>query len=75
MRRPNLRIIGKEENTDSQLKGPVKILNKIIEENFLKVKDAHKEPDLSHLGWKLSRQSLSPQSTLHYAGALAHPGS
>jgi hypothetical protein len=31
MRRPNLRIIGVE---DSQLKGPVNIFNKIIEENF-----------------------------------------
>jgi hypothetical protein len=29
MRRPNLRIIGRKENKDSQLKGPV-----IIEENF-----------------------------------------
>jgi hypothetical protein len=34
MRRPNLRIIGMEESEDSQLKGPVNILNKIIEENF-----------------------------------------
>jgi hypothetical protein len=34
MRRPNLRIIGIEENKDSQLKGPVNIFNKIIEENF-----------------------------------------
>jgi hypothetical protein len=35
MRRPNLRIIGIEESEDSQLKGPVNIFNKIIEENFL----------------------------------------
>jgi hypothetical protein len=43
-RRPNLRIIGIEEGKDSQLKGPVNIFNKIIEENFpnLKKKDAHK---------------------------------
>jgi hypothetical protein len=34
MRRPNLRIIGIEESEDSQLKGPVNIFNKIIEENF-----------------------------------------
>jgi hypothetical protein len=33
MRRPNLRIIGIEESEDSQLKGPVNIFNKIIEEN------------------------------------------
>jgi hypothetical protein len=34
MRRPNLRIIGIEENKDSQLKEPVNIFNKIIQENF-----------------------------------------
>jgi hypothetical protein len=34
MRRPNLRIIGIEENNDSQLEGPVNIFNKIVEENF-----------------------------------------
>jgi uncharacterized coiled-coil protein SlyX len=32
MRRPNLRIKGIEESKDSQLKGPVNIFNKIIEE-------------------------------------------
>ena len=32
MRRPNLRIIGIEESKDSQIKGPVDIFNKIIEE-------------------------------------------
>jgi hypothetical protein len=32
-RRPNLRIIGVDENEDSQLKGPVNIFNKIIDEN------------------------------------------
>ena len=31
---PNLRIICIEESEDSQLKGPVNIFNKIIEENF-----------------------------------------
>jgi predicted nucleic acid-binding Zn-ribbon protein len=36
MRRPNLWIIGIEE--DSQLKGPVDIFNKIIEENFHNLK-------------------------------------
>ena len=34
MRRPNLRIIGVDENEDFQLKGPTNIFNKIIEENF-----------------------------------------
>ena len=38
MRRPNLRIIGIEESEDSQLKGPVKIFNKIKEENFPNLK-------------------------------------
>jgi hypothetical protein len=38
MRRPNLRIIGTDENEDYQLKGPVNIFNKIIEENFPKLK-------------------------------------
>ena len=34
MRRPNLRIIGIDENEAFQLKGPINIFNKIIEENF-----------------------------------------
>jgi zona occludens toxin (predicted ATPase) len=33
VRRPNLRIIGIKENENSQLKGPVNIFNRIIEEN------------------------------------------
>jgi hypothetical protein len=38
LRRPNLQIIGIDENEDVQLKGPVNIFNKIIEENFLNLK-------------------------------------
>jgi hypothetical protein len=38
MRRTNLRIIGVEESEDSQLKGPVNISNKIIEESFPNLK-------------------------------------
>jgi hypothetical protein len=38
MRRSNLRVISIEENKDSQLKGPVNIFNKIIEENFHNLK-------------------------------------
>jgi hypothetical protein len=38
MRRPNLKTIGVEENEDFQLKGPVNIFNKIIEENFPNLK-------------------------------------
>ena len=43
MKRPNLRIIGIEENEDSQLKGPENVFNKIIEENFPNLK---KEMDI-----------------------------
>jgi hypothetical protein len=53
VRRPNLRIIGIEESEDSQLKGPVNIFNKIIEENSPNVKkempmniqEAYRTPD------------------------------
>ena len=38
MRRPNLRIIGVDENEDFQLKGPKNIFNKIVEENFPNLK-------------------------------------
>jgi hypothetical protein len=38
MRRPNIRIIGINEKEDFQLKGPVNIINKIIEENFPNLK-------------------------------------
>jgi hypothetical protein len=38
MRRPNLLIIGVDENEDFQLKVSSNIFNKIIEENFPKLK-------------------------------------
>ena len=38
MRRPNPWIIGVDENEDFQLKRPADIFNKIIEENFPKLK-------------------------------------
>jgi polyhydroxyalkanoate synthesis regulator protein len=38
MRRPNLSLIGINENEDFQLKGPVNIFNKIIERNFPNLK-------------------------------------
>jgi hypothetical protein len=38
MRRPNLRIIGVNENENFQLKEPVKIFNKIIEEHLPNLK-------------------------------------
>ena len=38
MKRLNLKIIGIEESEDFQLKGPVNIFNKIIEENLPNLK-------------------------------------
>ena len=53
IRRPNLTIIGVDENEDFQLKGPVNIFNKIIEENFpnlkkempMNIQEAYRTPD------------------------------
>jgi hypothetical protein len=43
MRRPNIRIIGIEESESSQIKGPVIVFNKNIEDNFpsYKKRDAY----------------------------------
>ena len=38
MRRPNLQIIGVDENEDFQFKGPANMFNKLIEENFPNLK-------------------------------------
>jgi hypothetical protein len=38
VRKPNIRIIGKEESEDFQLKGPENIFYKSIEENLLNLK-------------------------------------
>jgi hypothetical protein len=43
MRRQNLRIIGVEEIEDPQLKDPVTIFNRIIEENFPNLKKKKKK--------------------------------
>jgi lipopolysaccharide biosynthesis regulator YciM len=53
MRRTNLKIIGIEESENSQLKGPVNIFNKIVEENFpnlqkempKKIQEAYRTPN------------------------------
>jgi hypothetical protein len=58
MRRPNLRIVGINENEYFQLKGPVNIFNKIIEENFpnlkkempMNIQEAYRT--LNGLDWK-----------------------
>ena len=54
MRRPNLWIIGVDENEDFQLKGPANIFNKIIEENFpnlkiempMNIQEAYRTPNI-----------------------------
>jgi hypothetical protein len=54
MRRPNLRLLGIEKSEDSQVKGPVNILNKIIEESFsnlkkempMNIKEAYRIPNI-----------------------------
>jgi hypothetical protein len=38
-RRPNIQIMGVDENEDFQLKGPTNIFNKIIEQNFPNLKN------------------------------------
>jgi hypothetical protein len=38
MKRPNLRILGKEESAESQIQSPENILNKIIKENLSNLK-------------------------------------
>jgi hypothetical protein len=53
MRKPNLQIIGVDENEDFQLKGPANIFNKIIEENFpylkkempMNIQEAYRTPN------------------------------
>jgi hypothetical protein len=53
MRRQNLKIIGMDENEDFQLKGPVNIFNKIIEETYpnlkkempMNIQEAHRTPN------------------------------
>ena len=52
MRRPNLQIIGVDENEDFQLKGPANIFNKIIEENFPNLK---KEMPMN-IQWNMARK-------------------
>jgi hypothetical protein len=53
LRRPNLRIKGREESEDSHLKGSVNIFNKIIEETFynqkkemlMNIQEAYRTPN------------------------------
>ena len=60
MKKPNLRIIGIEEDEESQ--GPENIFNKIIEENFsnlneemfIHIKEAYRTPTVLDQKWKSS---------------------
>jgi hypothetical protein len=62
MRRPNLRIIGIDENEDFQLKGPVTSFNKFIEENFpilkkempMNIQEAYRTPN------RLDQKNIPP---------------
>jgi hypothetical protein len=71
MRRPNLRMIGIEESEDSQLKGPVNIFNKIMEENFpnlkkemlMNIKEAYRSPNILIGPEKKSLSSHNNEST------------
>ena len=66
MRRPNLNIIGTEKSEDSQLKGPINIFNKIIEENFpnlkkemhMNIQEAYRTPNRLHQKRNSSRQII-----------------
>ena len=61
MRRPNLRIIGIDEKEDFQLKGPVNIFNKIIEENFPNLKKVmHMNILEVQINW--TRKEIIPQT-------------
>jgi hypothetical protein len=64
MRRPNLRMIGIDDNEDYQFKGPVKIFNKIIEENFhnLKKRDAHEHTGSIQNSKYLTRKEIPPDT-------------
>jgi hypothetical protein len=64
MRRPNLRIIGVDENEDFQLKGSANIFNKIIEENFPNLKKGMpmniQKPTESPIDW--TRKEIPPDT-------------
>ena len=63
MRRPNLQIIGVDENEDFQLKGPANIFNKIIEENFPNLKKEmpmNKKPTDLQIDW--TRKEIPPDT-------------
>jgi hypothetical protein len=64
MRRPNLQIIGVDENEDFQVKGPANIFSKIIEENFpylnhaMNIQEAYRTPN------RLDQKRISSQNII-----------
>jgi hypothetical protein len=64
MRRPNLWIIGVDENKDFQLKGPANIFSKTVEENFpylkkempMDIKKAYRTPN------RLDQKKIPPKT-------------
>ena len=58
MKRQNLGIIGREETEESQLQWPANILNKLIEENFPKLK---KEMPISIQEMRKKTKQMRPQ--------------
>jgi hypothetical protein len=73
MRRPNLWIIGVDENEDFKLKGPANIFNKIIEENFpnlkkempMNIQEAYRTPNRLD-----QKRNSSRQITIRITNAL-----
>jgi hypothetical protein len=64
MRRPNLQIIGVDENEDFQLKRPANSFNKIIEDNFPNLKKEmlmnNKNPTELQIDW--TRKEIPPDT-------------
>jgi hypothetical protein len=86
MKRPTLKIIGIEENEDSQLKGPENVFTKIIEENFpnlkkemdIKVQEVYRTPNKWDQKRKSSRhiimKTLNAQSKKRILKAVREKG-
>ena len=64
MRKPNLQIIGVDENEDFRLKGPANIFNKIIEKYFPNIKKVMpmniQEPTELQIDW--IRKEIPPNT-------------
>jgi hypothetical protein len=69
-RRSNLRIIGIDENEDFQLKGPVNIFNKIIEENFPNLKK--EMPTNRQEAYRTPNREEAQSLFVHLMGEASH---